>query len=103
MLHAVVLHFCVKRVRTQKVYSQLHSGATSSIEQWIHIPGQGVVQMAKSQQTRMDYAIKFYVSQSAFQEECSMYQPTDEREENELIQFLPQVLLSLSNYVVLSS
>jgi hypothetical protein len=49
--------------------------------------GQAIVQMAKSQVTGMEYAIKFFISQSAFAAEQALYLDAN----NPLTKFLPQV------------
>lgn len=58
--------------------------------------GQGIVQMARHCRTRKEYAIKFYVSGKAFEEERGMYSPDSGSQGADLCQFLPQVRLSPS-------
>ena len=48
--------------------------------------GQAIVQMAYSTTSRMEYAVKFFVARSAFEQEKELYCG-----QNPLGQFLPQV------------
>lgn len=54
--------------------------------------GQAIVQMAMSKGSREEYAIKFFVSRTAFHEEAAMYSRDGGDQANDLVQFLPQVL-----------
>ena len=56
--------------------------------------GQGVVQMARSKHNGLEYAIKFYVSRSAFTAEFGLYSQRTSQKAAGLAQFLPEVLLS---------
>ena len=47
--------------------------------------------MAKSKYNNIEYAIKFYISQHAFQAETNMYAQRKNSEEGSLAQFLPLV------------
>lgn len=53
--------------------------------------GQAVVQMARSKMTGLEYAIKFFVSVTAYKVECGMYRRGSGVQDSELAQFLPQV------------
>ena len=53
--------------------------------------GQAVVQMAKSRHNRLEYAIKFYLSQAAFEAEVELYGTRGGAPASPLAQFLPLV------------
>ena len=55
--------------------------------------GQAIVQMAYSRRKRLEYAIKFFVSRSAFEQESALYSGS-----NPLGQFLPQVPHPAASY-----
>ena len=58
--------------------------------------GQAVVQMAKGRHDGVEYAIKFYVSRSAFKAEMGLYSQRTSKHASGLGQFLPQVFQYLS-------
>lgn len=57
--------------------------------------GQAVVQMARSIQNGMEYAIKFYVSRAVFDLEQGMYAQGGGAQAGDLAQFLPQVCIQI--------
>lgn len=57
--------------------------------------GQAVVQMARGKNDRLDYAIKFFVSQDAFESELAMYGQGSGAPAGVLSQFLPRVIFLL--------
>lgn len=50
--------------------------------------------MVRSEHTGKEYAIKFFISKRAFEDELNWYQPPKSLEAGDLIQFLPQVRFS---------
>lgn len=58
------------------------------------VAGQAVVQMAISKRTRSEYAIKFFLSREAFNEESGLYSQGKHAKSGTFAQFLPRVCLS---------
>ena len=53
--------------------------------------GQAVVQMARGQRDKREYALKFFVSRAAFDAEAALYAQGRSSATGGLAQFLPQV------------
>ena len=59
--------------------------------------GQAVVQVAEDSKSRIEYAMKFYLSRQAFLDEKALYEDPSQP----LGQFLPEVCTTCSQYAAL--
>lgn len=64
-----------------------------------HGAGQAIVQIARSQTSGLEYAIKFFATEAAYKVEAGLYRREDGVHSSDLVQFLPQVLSRLSNFL----
>lgn len=62
--------------------------------------GQAIVQMAMSKTTRLEYAIKFFLSAAGFNEERGLYRQGSGITGGNFAQFLPKVCCSPAFYCV---
>lgn len=64
----------------------------------VQCAGQAVVQMAVRRDTMEQYAMKFFLSSTAFKEESALYMQEGDMKGGQFAQFLPKVLFLSFNF-----